>query len=84
MPCSTASTLGGMTTDPINDDLASINAALQAASDHLDAVSARYGVSEGQLLVVSKEDEDALAAIDEMREAQRRLSAFLEHQLAVE
>lgn len=70
-------TLSDMTSGFSYGEFESISADLQAASDHLDAVFARLGIKPGDVPVIPRSDEDAMAAVAKMQSVQKRLSDFL-------
>jgi hypothetical protein len=67
-----------MASDPITDELSSINDHLETANAALSAVYRRYGVPEGNVLMIAADDLEAFAAVVRMRSANAQLSAFLD------
>lgn len=66
-----------MTDHWIAGELSSINNQLTSAHVALGDIYRRYGVDEGDLLIVDANDTEAFAAIEAVRSANAQLTAFL-------
>ncbi|MBN9194236.1 hypothetical protein [Microbacterium sp.] len=67
-----------MTNDSLADELSSINNQLTSAHVALGNIYRRYGVNEGDTLVIDANDTQAYAAIEGVRAANAQLNRFLQ------
>jgi len=70
--------IGSMTNDSLADELSSINNQLTSAHVALGNIYRRYGVNEGDTLVIDANDTQAYAAIEGVRAANAQLNRFLQ------
>lgn len=66
-----------MLPDAFYDELEAVALQMQAAQAALDDVYRRYGIEDGDILVIDSDDVDAMRVVAEMRSANQRQQSFL-------